>query len=61
MEDLNNIIGKKFNRATVVEIIGRDKNHNLVINCKCDCGNIFKSIYTRIKNGYIRSCGCLAR
>lgn len=44
-----------------VEIINkshRNKNNVWVWNCKCSCGNEFKAVPARIKNGHITSCGC---
>ena len=33
------IIGKKFNRLTVLELVGTDKYGNTKFLCECDCGN----------------------
>lgn len=59
-EDLT---GKRFGKLTVIEYIGivKDKNNvnRQIWRCKCDCGNekIVKSNY--LKNGNVKSCGCL--
>lgn len=50
-EDLT---GRKFGNLTVVEWKGGDK-----WLCKCDCGNV-KIVYSgHLKDGHIKSCGCL--
>lgn len=53
-----NLIGNKFNRLTVIQEHGRDKNQNILWLCKCDCGKntIVKSRYLTI--GHTKSCGC---
>lgn len=50
---MQNIIGQKFNRLTV---IARIPNHWL---CKCECGNEIKTSITHLRNGKVKSCGCL--
>ena len=45
--------GKKFNRLTVLEYIGKSK-----WLCKCDCGNLTTVIAPKLKSGHTKSCGC---
>lgn len=53
-------IGSKFNRITILEkTTKRDSNRCIIYKCKCDCGIIFEAVGSRIKNGYVKSCGCL--
>ena len=61
MENKEAIIGNEFNKIKIMETIGRDKKHHLIVRCVCDCGNIFDGLYTKIKNGYTKSCGCLSK
>lgn len=53
-------IGKKFNRWTVIDVaekIGYNKRYI----CECDCGTRKVLIFSLIKNGYSKSCGCLTK
>jgi len=71
---LNNLVGKKFGRWTVInkcykkieEKKIKNKNNgnsNSVIywNCKCDCGNMGVVSSSNLKNGKSKSCGCLEK
>lgn len=55
----NDIIGKKFNRLSVVEY-KRKGIRNLYV-CKCDCGNIIETDRKHILSGHTQSCGCLQK
>ena len=52
---LDEAIGKKFGRLTVV---GKGTKDGYCI-CKCDCGNIKEIYLQNVKNGKTQSCGCL--
>lgn len=60
-----NISGNKYNRLTVIhqvdDKITKDGTHLAMWLCKCDCGKIIIASGTRIKNGNIKSCGCLTK
>ena len=60
---MQDLIGKKFGRLTVVARADNDMNGNIRWVCKCDCGNIKeKPVYTSsLTSGRTRSCGCLVR
>ena len=55
------ITGQRFARLTVIKYLQpeerRSKNFSWL--CKCDCGKEVHSNYTKLKNGDIKSCGCL--
>ena len=51
---LNQTLGKKFGRLTVIDYVGQD-----IYRCRCDCGKIVDKRGTRLRNGYVQSCGCL--
>lgn len=53
------IIGKKFNRLTVLEFVGTDKYGNTKFLCECDCGNRKVLLGSKVKGGRTKSCGCL--
>jgi hypothetical protein len=56
------IIGEKFNRLTVIEDLGykqigeSGKYHFVLV--KCDCGNKREMLYTDVRLGHSKSCGC---
>ena len=55
-----NIIGKKFNRLTVISKVESEKGRTRWL-CKCDCGKEIVCIGKYIVNGDRKSCGCLKR
>lgn len=59
----NNIIGKKYNRLTVLEEFKEIKNgrHRTYLKCECDCGEIVTTRKDNVINGNTKSCGCYAR
>ena len=59
---LNNLIGQKFNRLTVVDKLeskayGKYKKRQW--KCLCDCGNIAFVITSQLTKSLTKSCGCL--
>jgi len=57
MKAKEKMIGKKFNRLTVIEHHSREKGYL----CKCDCGNTTIARSNLLKNGRHASCGCLMK
>lgn len=55
MEDL---IGKKFNRLTVLSYYGLNKHGQRLWNCSCECGNNTITKTADLKSGKTKSCGC---
>lgn len=57
------IIGKKFNHLTVIEITKQHSGGKLLYKCECDCleKNIVYATSTDLKNNHTKSCGCIAR
>lgn len=55
-----NLLGKKFNRLTVVGSLIYRSNGNRTKQwiCLCDCGNKTNSATTRLLRGRAKSCGC---
>lgn len=57
------LIGKEFGRLFVIKMNGYKKNKNgkksSLFYCKCECGNFVTVVGTQIKNGSVKSCGCL--
>lgn len=54
----DDIIGKKFNRLTVIEKIG-SKNRHSIYKCLCECGNYTEVYRSGLTTNDIKSCGCL--
>ena len=61
--ELNNIIGQKFGRLTVIRRGKNNKNNMVMWWCKCDCGNPNLKLieYANLKSGGTTSCGCYNR
>jgi hypothetical protein len=58
---MENLVGKKFNRLTVMEYVRTDKHYNSYWLCKCDCGNEVVITAGRLRTGHSKSCGCYMR
>lgn len=56
----NDLVGQKFNKLTVVEYYGKSNKH-IRWKCICDCGNLHIVLGYNLKNGAVKSCGCLGR
>lgn len=58
MKKIIDLTGLKFNKLQVLNLIDIIKEKSYWL-CKCDCGN-YKSVRSdSLKNGSIKSCGCL--
>ena len=58
MSKIKDITGKKFNRLLVLSF-NSIKNHQSCWLCKCDCGKEKIVRADTLKNGKVKSCGCL--
>ena len=58
---MNDLVGKKFDRLTVLERYPEKKKGYIQWVCKCQCGNIIVVRSDLLKSGGVRSCGCLAK
>jgi hypothetical protein len=57
-------IGDKYNRLTVISkpIPIQKKNRiKYYIDCKCDCGNIIRTLESSVAHNSSKSCGCLQK
>lgn len=56
-------IGKKYNLLTILDCFRKEYQgrNRIFARCQCDCGEIYENNLTEIKNGHIKSCGCLKR
>ena len=59
MSRVKDIIGQKFNRLTVVSRAENSRHGNAMWNCLCDCGNMTVVLGSNLRNGEVKSCGCL--
>lgn len=53
------IVGKTFNRLTVVKKTSEKKNNSYLWLCECQCGKEAKLSKWHITSGNTKSCGCL--
>lgn len=60
MGKIIDLTGQRFGRLTVLDLdcMPHSKKHSYWI-CVCDCGNYTYAEASSLKNGAIRSCGCL--
>lgn len=58
MGKINNLLGQRFGRLTVIEYAGKDKSNKAMWVCKCDCGNIKTIVGNNFVRGIVVSCGC---
>jgi len=52
---------QKFHRLLAIKIVGKRSNGSHVWECRCDCGNVIQAGVDELRNGRIKSCGCLRR
>ncbi len=55
------LVGKKFNRLTVISRAPNTRFSQTMWLCKCDCGNRTLVLTHALKFGKIKSCGCYLR
>lgn len=56
-KDYNGLVGIKFERLTVLEIIGVKGSHTKA-RCLCDCGKEITTQVQYLLTGHTKSCGC---
>lgn len=56
-----NLAGRYFGRLLVLEEVGRNKRRQSLWKCLCICGNETVVVGEYLKNGSVKSCGCLRR
>jgi hypothetical protein len=60
-EEINSLIGKTFNRLTVLGVAGKDKRGATLFLCKCSCGQTTTALAYKLRSGEKKSCGCLSK
>ena len=58
MPPSTDLVGRVFDRLTVLEQTGRDKFGNVLWLCKCIEGNLRDITTSRLLSGHTTSCGC---
>lgn len=60
---IKDLVGKKFNRWTVIEYAGKDKYNNALWLCECACESKTRRIVNgnNLRRGISASCGCLQK
>ena len=53
------ITGQRFSYLVALECVGVDKRNHSLWLCKCDCGNTKVVLSSKLKEGDIKSCGCM--
>lgn len=61
MSKFIDLTGQKFNKLTVEKRLENAIGGIPVWLCKCDCGNYTKVRGKNLKNGSVKSCGCLLK
>lgn len=56
-----NLQGLTFGRLTVIERIENTKAGKTRWECSCECGNITYAVGSDLKNGKVKSCGCIQK
>lgn len=59
MAKWKDITGQKFGKLTALEYVDSDEKGRAWWLCKCDCGNLHKVKGITIREGNVKSCGCL--
>ena len=58
---IKNEVGEKYGRLTVLEYAGMNDRHNALFLCQCECGGQKIATGSGLRNGTIKSCGCLRK
>ena len=56
-----NLMGQRFHRLVAIGKAGKSKDKQIIWQCLCDCGELTEVSSSRLRNGTIKSCGCLQR
>jgi len=59
MKNKYDLIDKKFNKLTVIKLIGTNKYGCTEWLCLCECGNSCVANTSHLRGGNKKSCGCL--
>ena len=57
--ELRDITGETFGRLTVLERMDEAQQYGSRWLCRCSCGGIKTTTYSKLVSGHVKSCGCL--
>ncbi len=55
------VVGERFGKLTLVELVGRSKHNKPIYSFRCDCGEVKNILLASVKNGRTKSCGCIRK
>lgn len=55
------MINKKFGRLLVKKEVGKNSKGSYIYECECECGNLHIANGCKLRDGSIKSCGCLQK
>ena len=55
------MINKKFGRLLVKKEIGKSSDGSFIYECECECGNTHIANGCKLRDGSVKSCGCLQK
>lgn len=61
MSTLKDLTGMKFHNLTIIKRLPNTIDGSAMWECLCDCGNITAARGKNIRNGAVKSCGCLRK
>ena len=58
--NIDNYVGKKFNKLTLIKNLNKiDKHNSKLALFKCNCGNVKELAFTQVLKSRVKSCGCM--
>ncbi len=54
-------VGKKYGKLTCIEYSHMEHGVGYFFKFRCDCGNEVLCCLSKVRNGYVNSCGCLQK
>ena len=51
------LVGKRYHKLTVLELLHRDHQRQWWVRCECECGAIVKKRAHAVKHGQSKGCG----
>jgi hypothetical protein len=61
MSALKDLTGQRFNSLVVIERLENASSGKVRWRCECDCGSETVATTDNLKNGGVKSCGCLRK
>ena len=56
-----NLVGKNFEKLTVIELAPKTKNRSILWKCICECGNSKIAKNKNLIEGITTDCGCISK